>query len=194
MCERWLDFPKHGKKSRALISNFPPSTVMATTQRTWCLGSIRDALASKGITGEELSGEALELEHAVYCSAGGCAVAYPFGAQRAIVLVRDGRMCHLRSGAPSLSYRKILELPAKEVHVHLPCHEEVAKEVVVREQGEALLRDLTSMELSNVPDAGIACGKCHSTDISFDFLQTRSADEGTTVYCTCTKCGKRWRM
>ena len=102
-------------------------------------------------------------------------------------------MCEAR-GAQASSYRAILGLPDRDVNHHLPCHEEVAKEAVVREQGEALLRDLTSTELSHVPDAGIACGKCRSTDISFDFLQTRSADEGTTVYCTCTKCGKRWRM
>ena len=31
------------------------------------------------------------------------------------------------------------------------------------------------------------------TEVTFDFLQTRSADEGTTVFCTCA-CVKRWRM
>ena len=165
---------------------------MAVTQRAWCLQSIRDALAQQNF--EKPQAEALELEHAVYCVAGGCPISYPFGAQRAIVLVREGRLCELRSRRPPTSFRQILALPAGQVHTRLPCHEEVAKEATVREQGEALLRDLTSMELSHVPDAGIACGKCRSTDISFDFLQTRSADEGTTVYCTCTKCGKRWKM
>lgn len=167
---------------------------MAVAQRAWCLRSMRDALLQRGLTGESPRSGALDLEHAVYCSVDGCPIAYPFGAQRALVLVRDGRLCELRASRPALSYRQILELPAREAHTDLPCHEQVAKEASVREQGEALLRDLTSMELSHVPDAGIACGKCRSTDIAFDFLQTRSADEGTTVYCTCTKCGKRWKM
>jgi DNA-directed RNA polymerase subunit M/transcription elongation factor TFIIS len=40
------------------------------------------------------------------------------------------------------------------------------------------------------------CGKCGSKRvISFD-KQTRSCDEGTSVYCTCIKpgCGNRWVM
>ena len=165
---------------------------MAAAQRAWCLASLRDALTEGELEGDPTS-EALELEHAVFCAAAGCAVTYPFGIQRALVLVREGRMRELR-GTQASSYLTILGLPDRDVNHNLPCHEDLAKEALVREQGEALLRDLTSTELSNVPDAGIACGKCRSTDISFDFLQTRSADEGTTVYCTCTKCGKRWRM
>jgi DNA-directed RNA polymerase subunit M/transcription elongation factor TFIIS len=38
------------------------------------------------------------------------------------------------------------------------------------------------------------CNKCKSSDISKTEGQTRSADEGATVYCLCNNCGKRWTI
>jgi DNA-directed RNA polymerase subunit M/transcription elongation factor TFIIS len=35
---------------------------------------------------------------------------------------------------------------------------------------------------------------CGSTDISTTQRQTRSADEGFTVFCECLECSRRWRM
>ena len=46
----------------------------------------------------------------------------------------------------------------------------------------------------NLPNAGTKCAKCKSTDIKFEFLQTRSADEPMSTFCTCETCGKRWKM
>jgi DNA-directed RNA polymerase subunit M/transcription elongation factor TFIIS len=57
-----------------------------------------------------------------------------------------------------------------------------------------LLRQLTLMENQITSEAGVRCAKCRSTDISFEFCQTRSADEGTTVFCLCRSCHKRWKM
>lgn len=37
------------------------------------------------------------------------------------------------------------------------------------------------------------CGKCKKFDIDIRQLQTRSGDEGMTVYATCNNCGNRWR-
>ena len=40
----------------------------------------------------------------------------------------------------------------------------------------------------------LVCNRCHSRNVEVEQKQTRSADEGMTVYCTCTVCGMRWRM
>ncbi len=40
----------------------------------------------------------------------------------------------------------------------------------------------------------LVCNRCHSRNVEVSQKQTRSADEGMTVYCTCAKCGLRWRM
>jgi DNA-directed RNA polymerase subunit M/transcription elongation factor TFIIS len=42
--------------------------------------------------------------------------------------------------------------------------------------------------------SGVRCSKCKSTEIRFEIAQTRSADEGSTVFCLCMQCQKRWRM
>ena len=38
------------------------------------------------------------------------------------------------------------------------------------------------------------CGRCKKRECSFFELQTRSADEPTTIFVTCINCGKRWKM
>ena len=40
----------------------------------------------------------------------------------------------------------------------------------------------------------MSCHKCGHTDVGWDVKQTRSADEGSTVFCVCQKCQARWKM
>ena len=40
----------------------------------------------------------------------------------------------------------------------------------------------------------IACNRCSSCDVEVQQKQTRSADEGMTVFCACRNCGLRWKM
>jgi transcription elongation factor S-II len=40
----------------------------------------------------------------------------------------------------------------------------------------------------------LMCNNCHSHDVEVSQKQTRSADEGMTVFCECSNCGTRWRM
>ena len=37
------------------------------------------------------------------------------------------------------------------------------------------------------------CGKCGGNKTTYYTMQTRSADEGETIFITCLTCGKRWR-
>lgn len=38
-----------------------------------------------------------------------------------------------------------------------------------------------------------SCGKCKSKKCTYYEMQTRSADEPTTVFVTCLNCGKNWK-
>jgi hypothetical protein len=168
---------------------------MDAANRHLCLKSILESLCSTCGSLSQAQLDALELEHAAYVLTQGCPIAYSYAAQRAIHLVAKSKLQILRREGRALrSYVQLLALPSQELFVHLPCQEACAHASALKARGEALLRDLSSSDFSHVPDAGIRCAKCRSSDISFDFLQTRSADEGTTVYCTCTVCGKRWKM
>uniref|UniRef100_A0A6C0C283 TFIIS-type domain-containing protein n=1 Tax=viral metagenome TaxID=1070528 RepID=A0A6C0C283_9ZZZZ len=171
---------------------------MTAQQRTLCLHSIYGTLSSEDISEKALLTEAVELEHAAYIYAELCPVAYPFSVLRVLHLLDQGKLQKIR-GFPHLAeksraYIELLNLSSHELHTALPCQEECIHTNQLRTEGENLLRNLGRHELTHVPNAGTRCAKCNSSDIAFDFLQTRSADEGTTVYCTCTSCGKRWKM
>lgn len=40
----------------------------------------------------------------------------------------------------------------------------------------------------------ITCRGCGAASVIIQQKQTRSADEGMTVFCACEHCGKQWRM
>jgi DNA-directed RNA polymerase subunit M/transcription elongation factor TFIIS len=46
----------------------------------------------------------------------------------------------------------------------------------------------------NVEDGILKCGKCKSYKTTYYEMQTRSADEPTSKFCTCHNCGHKWRF
>jgi DNA-directed RNA polymerase subunit M/transcription elongation factor TFIIS len=38
----------------------------------------------------------------------------------------------------------------------------------------------------------VRCRRCGSEDVTWEEKQTRSADEGATLFCSCTVCKNRW--
>lgn len=64
------------------------------------------------------------------------------------------------------------------------------KEVVYR---NLLDRDFLSHEGLRV-DGGIRCRFCKHHEMDVEIKQTRSADEGSTTFLTCRRCGKRCKM
>jgi len=38
----------------------------------------------------------------------------------------------------------------------------------------------------------VQCNRCGSKEVMWEEKQTRSADEGATLFCMCTKCKNRW--
>lgn len=65
----------------------------------------------------------------------------------------------------------------------------VSRKTKLRALVETLLTPLTT----NDGNSTLKC-KCGSTDVAFEFKQTRSADEPMTMFCACRVCNKRWKM
>jgi transcription elongation factor S-II len=70
---------------------------------------------------------------------------------------------------------------------------------------ESLKKELEQLHQKNLFDAQGAvekravtdrfvCGKCKQREVSYYQMQTRSADEPLTTFCTCEKCGNRWKF
>jgi transcription elongation factor S-II len=58
---------------------------------------------------------------------------------------------------------------------------------------QAMKRDLANDRLQDYSGT-FKCVKCKSDKTTYYQLQTRSADEPMTTFCTCLKCGKRWKF
>ena len=63
--------------------------------------------------------------------------------------------------------------------------EEIAKQNLFNAQGPTIQRSVTDR---------FTCGKCKEKKVSYYQLQTRSADEPLTTFCTCEACGNRWKF
>ncbi|CUM65076.1 uncharacterized protein PRCAT00002698001 [Priceomyces carsonii] len=70
---------------------------------------------------------------------------------------------------------------------------------------ETLKKEIEKLNKQNLFDAQGAtekravtdrftCGKCKHKKVSYYQMQTRSADEPLTTFCTCENCGNRWKF
>lgn len=70
---------------------------------------------------------------------------------------------------------------------------------------EALKKEIEKLHKQNLFEAQGAtekravtdrftCGKCKHKKVSYYQMQTRSADEPLTTFCTCENCGNRWKF
>jgi len=65
---------------------------------------------------------------------------------------------------------------------------------VYSEQDSSSLKIIeTDKGPSALPTTSMDCTKCGNTTAYWWMLQTRSADEATTQFYRCTKCGHTWR-
>jgi DNA-directed RNA polymerase subunit M/transcription elongation factor TFIIS len=55
------------------------------------------------------------------------------------------------------------------------------------------LRKQLTENPSTAPDGAFKCSRCKSMKTTYTELQTRSADEPSTLYIACMSCGKRWK-
>jgi len=59
---------------------------------------------------------------------------------------------------------------------------------------EQMLQEKYDMVNDKSYNTTLKCRRCGSAEVSWEQKQTRSADEASTVFCTCNKCNNRWTM
>lgn len=62
------------------------------------------------------------------------------------------------------------------------------------ERFQAMLQDKYEALNDETFTAIIRCRRCGSEEVTWEEKQTRSADEGATIYCACSTCRNRWVM
>jgi DNA-directed RNA polymerase subunit M/transcription elongation factor TFIIS len=133
---------------------------------------------------------AADLEHGCYCQSLVDGASYRRTVLSALHGLEHGNLAAL---VGALGAASALSSPVEAVFGSCTTMQVVEEQEITRARARETLRDLVHDERLNVPDAGIRCTSCKSSNVRFCFMQTRSADEGTTIYCTCV-CGKRWKM
>ena len=67
-----------------------------------------------------------------------------------------------------------------------------------QKQKEVVYKNLVNHDFLNDEnirvDGGIKCRFCKHNEMDVEIKQTRSADEGSTTFLTCRRCGKRCKM
>tara|TARA_B100001778_G_C18374646_1_gene532371 strand:- start:120 stop:599 length:480 start_codon:yes stop_codon:yes gene_type:complete len=73
--------------------------------------------------------------------------------------------------------------------------EDIERESTTRKtRFEQMLQEKYDMLNDKTFNATLKCRRCGSAEVSWEQKQTRSADEASTVFCTCQKCKNRWTM
>jgi DNA-directed RNA polymerase subunit M/transcription elongation factor TFIIS len=60
------------------------------------------------------------------------------------------------------------------------------------ELNQSVTANKTDEFLSCLSDSGVKCMYCNQSTVTYRLLQTRSADEGMTMFYACIGCGKKW--
>ena len=88
----------------------------------------------------------------------------------------------------TLKTKDIASVPSSELWPGGPhdiCEKKIAE--------QSLKIDLVNGRMENY-NGMYPCVKCKSKKTTYYQLQTRSADEPMTTYCSCLECGKRWKF
>ena len=73
--------------------------------------------------------------------------------------------------------------------------EDIENEAILQKKRfEQMLQEKYDMLNDKSFNTTLKCRRCGSSEVGWEQKQTRSADEASTVFCTCNKCKNRWRM
>ncbi|KAK9235991.1 transcription factor S-II, central domain-containing protein [Lipomyces kononenkoae] len=130
-----------------------------------------------------------EIERIVFQNENGATPAYRTKMRSLYLNLKDAKN-------PSLRYRVVSgEISADRLYRMSP--QEMASEdlkmEIKRLEEKNLFNAQGAKEQRAVTDR-FTCSKCKQKRVSYYQLQTRSADEPLTTFCTCENCGNRWKF
>lgn len=133
--------------------------------------------------------EAIEAEHFVYDRKGDCL---------RLSLSTSSYTNAIRRVAFLVSRGGTLDFTAPSLETFAKCNPETLLVLANQNSEERkimqMLHGRVEESMVSKKDAALVCRKCNSHRITSEQKQTRSADEGFTVFFTCLDCGARWKV
>ncbi|KAK9468577.1 transcription factor S-II, central domain-containing protein [Lipomyces arxii] len=158
--------------------------------RNSCVTITYNALASDSDAhSETLLSTSKDIERVVFQNEKGATASYKTKMRSLYSNLKDSKN-------PTLRYRVVSgEISADRLYRMSP--QEMAsddlKNEIKRLEEKNLFNAQGAKESRAVTDR-FTCGKCKQKKVSYYQLQTRSADEPLTTFCTCENCGNRWKF
>lgn len=129
------------------------------------------------------------VEQAVYSGEKGTGGSYRTKMRSLYSNLKDQKNPQLRQRVVSgdISPERLYKMSPQEM-----ASEDLKKEMKKLEE-ENLFKARGATEQRAITDR-FTCGKCKQKKVSYYQMQTRSADEPLTTFCTCENCGNRWKF
>lgn len=106
-------------------------------------------------------------------------------------------LSHNLNKSPNLKTRLLEKKFKTKDLVHMKPHELWPEGEYAKALEASIKKDLNKQKYENVdemPDGAFQCRRCKSWKTTYYQLQTRSADEPMTTFCTCHACNTHWKF
>ncbi|KAK9331084.1 transcription factor S-II, central domain-containing protein [Lipomyces starkeyi] len=158
--------------------------------RNSCVTVTYNALASDSDAHSDTIFEcSKDIERVVFQNEKGATPAYRTKMRSLYLNLKDAKNPNLRYRVVSgeISAERLYRMSAQEMA------SEDLKNEIKRLEEKNLFNAQGAKEQRAVTDR-FTCGKCKQKKVSYYQMQTRSADEPLTTFCTCENCGNRWKF
>lgn len=182
--------PAANGKTRTMASDGVKSSIHSDKVRNSCTELTYNALVI-GATepAAQVLAAAKDVEEAVFAGEKGTTPGYRVKFRSLVSNLKDLRNPNLR--------RRVVtgEISGKKLYTMSP--QEMASDDIKKDieqfKKENLFNAQAAVEKRAITDR-FTCGRCKQKKVSYFQMQTRSADEPLTTFCTCENCGKRWKF
>lgn len=132
---------------------------------------------------------AKDVEEAVFAGERGTTPGYRSKFRSLVSNLKDSRNPNLRRRVVSgeITGKKLYTMSPQEM-----ASDEIKKDIEMFKK-ENLFNAQAAVEKRAITDR-FTCSRCKQKKVSYFQMQTRSADEPLTTFCTCENCGKRWKF
>ncbi|KAJ7658756.1 transcription elongation factor [Mycena polygramma] len=175
---------------RTLKSDGVEPDIVHDSKRNKCIGLVYDALASdSGAPVDAILDKAKAIEAAVFRDLDSTTMKYSDKIRFLLFNLKDKNNPRLREAVRGgeISVGEFVKMTSHE----MASEEQKNTDDAIKEQN---LRDLLGPEQHKAEETdAFQCPQCEERKTYYAQLQTRSADEPTTIFVTCVHCNHRWR-
>ncbi|XP_043214896.1 transcription elongation factor S-II-like [Amphibalanus amphitrite] len=187
-----VDMPAAEDRGKTSVARFPPAAPpTGDAVRLKCREMLYNALRAD--TPPEGSGDpedlAERLEAAIFDEFKSTNPKYKNRIRSRVANLKDSKNANLR-----INYLTGMITPERLAKM---APEEMASDEMKALRDKLNKESINDAQLASVQGTQtdlLKCGKCGKRNVTYNQIQTRSADEPMTTFCMCNECGHRWKF